>query len=88
MAVWIDLIEQEGAHQALSAGVDGLARVFISINHEANDFTVAELTSRVRSVRYPYWMRAGYVEELYFCQRWGEGRSFWAGVASLLGGGR
>ncbi len=40
---------------------------FLSINHEGNPFTVAELiksSSKIASVdRFPYWMRLGYVEE-------------------------
>ena len=46
------------------------ADVFLSINHEANVFTVAELASahfapRIKTVRSPYWMRGGYVEEIF-----------------------
>lgn len=41
----------------------------LSINHEVNDTTIADLVAdaepRVRSVRMPYWMRRGYVEELF-----------------------
>jgi hypothetical protein len=40
--------------------------VFISINHEHNPFTVASLLDKMglRSNRYPYWIRPGYVEEV------------------------
>lgn len=37
---------------------------FLSVNHEANDFTVAQLIAEHKSSRSPYWMRRGYVEEL------------------------
>jgi hypothetical protein len=39
----------------------------LSINHEANEFTVSQLISEgkhVRSTRVPYWMRRGFVEEV------------------------
>lgn len=42
--------------------------MFLSINHEANDFTVRELLEENDDVvsydRFPYWMRRGYAEEL------------------------
>jgi hypothetical protein len=37
---------------------------FLSINHEANEFTVAQLIVPVKASRSPYWMRRGYVEEV------------------------
>lgn len=37
------------------------AEAFLSINHEANGFTVRELLSGSRN---PYWLRRGYVEEI------------------------
>ena len=44
------------------------APIFLSINHEANDFTTRELIENnpkaSASDRHPYWMRSGYVEEL------------------------
>ncbi len=36
--------------------------IFLSINHEANEFTVAQLMQG--GDRSPYWMRRGYVEEI------------------------
>lgn len=43
-------------------------KIFLSINHELNPCTVQELIeedTHIRSIdRKPYWMRAGYVEEL------------------------
>jgi hypothetical protein len=40
---------------------------FLSINHEANDFTVAQLIAEAkhaRTSRMPYWMGRGFVEEV------------------------
>jgi hypothetical protein len=40
---------------------------FLSINHEANEFTVAQLIREakpIRTSRMPYWMRRGFVEEV------------------------
>lgn len=47
-----------------AAEVRKRARRFISINHEANGFTVGQLLGRA-TTRHPYWMRDGYVEERY-----------------------
>ena len=45
------------------------AKIFISINHEANIFTVNELASSISELlplsRSNYWLRPGYVEELF-----------------------
>ena len=44
------------------------ANVFLSINHEVNPFTVHNLypaIARPAISRAPYWMRAGYVEEIF-----------------------
>jgi len=41
---------------------------FLSINHEANRFTVRELLAGragVAAERHPYWMRNGFVEEVF-----------------------
>jgi hypothetical protein len=44
------------------------ADVFLSINHEENGFTVSqfieERTGVAKSIRYPYWLRRGYTEEV------------------------
>jgi putative glycosyltransferase (TIGR04372 family) len=46
------------------------ARMFLSINHEANPFSVRDLLSKcnikARTLRYPYWLRKGYLEEILF----------------------
>jgi hypothetical protein len=44
------------------------ANIFLSINHEVNPFTVHKLyaaIARPAVSRTPYWMRAGYVEEIF-----------------------
>lgn len=42
------------------------AKMFLSINHEVNEFRVCEIVSeKKRLYRYPFWLRAGYVEECY-----------------------
>jgi hypothetical protein len=44
------------------------AKKFLSINHEYNAFTVRNLCSKTEfpnGSRHPYWMRRGYVEELF-----------------------
>jgi hypothetical protein len=50
------------------AEVQKRANVFLSINHEANEFSIAQLIKEgsglARTTRFPYWMRRGYVEEL------------------------
>lgn len=43
------------------------ASAFVSINHEAQAFSVNELFAQagLRAQRFPYWMRKGYVEEIW-----------------------
>jgi putative sugar O-methyltransferase len=49
-------------------GIAKNTKIFLSINHESNPFTVKELIDRSESTaqidRFPYWMRRGYVEEV------------------------
>jgi hypothetical protein len=46
------------------------ASVFLSINHEGYALRVRDLPSKceieTRVLRYPYWLRKGYVEEIYY----------------------
>lgn len=42
------------------------AKTLLSINHESNGFTVANLTRKYRRTRSPCWTRRGYTEELVF----------------------
>lgn len=49
------------------SAVQARAAKFLSINHEANEFTVAQLirqNEHIKVSRMPYWMRRGFVEEL------------------------
>jgi len=39
--------------------------MLLSINHEANPFRVTKICQKKLLYRYPYWLRDGYVEELY-----------------------
>jgi len=39
--------------------------IFLSINHEANSFRVGSVFNQPPLYRSPYWLRRGYVEELY-----------------------
>jgi SAM-dependent methyltransferase len=45
-------------------------RIFLSINHGVNEFRVTDVHRRTRvfsrSRRHPYWIRHGYVEELFW----------------------
>lgn len=45
------------------------ADLFLSINHEANEPVIADLARRffpgAAARRYPYWMRFGYIEEIF-----------------------
>ena len=56
-----------GFAEDYAAYIRGHAAVFVSINHEANRFRVRDLEGlRGMAVeRYPYWMRAGYAEEVF-----------------------
>jgi hypothetical protein len=44
-----------------------ISRVFVSINHEINLFKTRNLSALkgISGQRFPYWMRKGYVEEIY-----------------------
>jgi hypothetical protein len=48
--------------------IEASTKIFLSINHETNSFTVKQLidsSARVAQAdRFPYWMRHGYVEEI------------------------
>jgi hypothetical protein len=59
-------IGRAAAEQYWSA-IERRAGKFLSINHEANEFTVAQLIKQgnhTRASRMPYWMRRGFVEEV------------------------
>lgn len=62
------LVEMNGEH-ATAYFVSNCAPLFLSINHEVNEFRVCDLdaneTYRKRDYRHLFWLREGYVEELY-----------------------
>jgi putative sugar O-methyltransferase len=69
LVVNVDSLTEIGrvaADQYWSA-IEARASKFLSINHEANEFTVAQLISEAGHSavsRTPYWMRRGFVEEV------------------------
>jgi hypothetical protein len=69
LVVNVDSLTEIGrvaADQYWSA-IEARAKKFLSINHEANEFTVAQLIGEARHItvsRTPYWMRRGFVEEV------------------------
>jgi hypothetical protein len=66
----VDSLTEIGSSTARKywSAIQQRTKTFLSINHETNDFTVAELMKESASIKYstrvPYWMRRGYVEEL------------------------
>ena len=62
------LVEMK-AEQAFAYFTSDCSPLLLSINHEVNEFRVCELDKnesyRKRLYRHPFWLRTGYVEELY-----------------------
>jgi hypothetical protein len=56
--------------------IQQISPMFLSINHEWNKYSVYEILSVSQNVkklqRHPYWIRLGYVEELYIFNERGE----------------
>ncbi len=70
LAVNVDSLTEMAADTARDycQAIRARADKFLSINHEANPFTVAEICSQILLPclsRVPYWMRRGYVEEVF-----------------------
>jgi hypothetical protein len=67
LIVNVDSLTEMGLEAASAYGkaIHSRAARFLSINHESNEFTVRQLPGFAPETRYPYWMRRGYVEELY-----------------------
>lgn len=67
LIVNVDSMTEMGLEAASAYGkaIRSRAARFLSINHESNEFTVRQLPDFAPEMRYPYWMRRGYVEELY-----------------------
>ena len=68
----VDSITEMDAQHAINyiREISRRSRMFLSINHEANPFSVRDLLSKcsiqARTLRYPYWLRKGYLEEIVF----------------------
>lgn len=54
----------QDAAEHYARAIRARCKMFISINHEANEFTIRELFGRPSS-RCQYWLRPGYVEERF-----------------------
>ena len=66
LMVNIDGFTEMGKDTAFNYINSNCASTVLSINHEANKYSVCELnTSKKLIYRYPFWLRNGYVEELY-----------------------
>jgi len=63
------MTEMDREHaEAYAAFIATHAKVFISINHDANSFRVSDLAALrgVATLRAPHWMNVGYTEEFFF----------------------
>lgn len=63
----IDGLTEMGIEEARKYFDSDCAELFLSINHEVNQYRIIELACTTRKLvyRYPFWLREGYVEELY-----------------------
>ena len=63
----IDSLTEMNIEEANKYMQSDCATLLLSINHEVNEFRVNDINGDYRSLkyRYPFWLRAGYVEELY-----------------------
>jgi hypothetical protein len=69
LIVNVNSLTEVGHHLAIEYAryITALAPTFLSINHEADSFTVNELFAEDPSLtidRFPYWLRNGFVEEV------------------------
>lgn len=68
----VDSITEMDAEHALSyvREISRRASLLLSINHEANQISARELLCRggiqTHALRYPYWLRRGYAEEVFY----------------------
>jgi len=68
----VDSITEMDAGHALDylRDISRRTALFLSINHEGNAISTRELLSQcaseARVLRYPYWLRRGYAEEIFF----------------------
>lgn len=63
----MDGLTEMGIPEATKYVSSECATMLLSINHEVNPYRVCELYQphRILKYRYPFWLRDGYVEELY-----------------------
>lgn len=62
----MDGLTEMGIAEATKYVQHDCAPMLLSINHEVNEFRVADIAqNRKLKSRYPFWLRDGYVEELY-----------------------
>lgn len=62
----MDGLTEYGITEATKYVQSDCASMFLSINHEVNTYSVCEIEStKTRKYRYPFWIRDGWVEELY-----------------------
>lgn len=66
----MDGLTEMGITEATKYVQSDCSPTLLSINHEVNPFRICEIPqpSRKRAYRYPFWLRPGYVEELYTTQ--------------------
>ncbi len=71
LVVNVDSLTEMARETALAyvTAIRQRADAFLSINHEVNEFTAREICAEVGGMpacsRTPYWLRRGYVEELF-----------------------
>lgn len=67
LMVNMDGLTEMGIPEATKYVSSECATMLLSINHEVNPYRVFELSQphRILKYRYPFWLRDGYVEELY-----------------------
>lgn len=67
LMVNMDGLTEMGATQAAQYAQSHCAPMLLSINHELNEFRVLDIVQPHKTLkyRYPFWLRDGYVEELY-----------------------
>ncbi len=73
IALNADSLTEMGIENAsiYAAKIAQTARAFVSINHEINAFKITDLPAlkALPSQRFPYWMRKGYIEQHFTCDR-------------------
>ncbi len=67
LMVNMDGLTEMGIEQASKYVQSNCAKDLFSVNHEVNSFRVCDIqpSNRRKEYRYPFWLRPGYVEELF-----------------------